>query len=82
MKIVHLSDTHLGARQMHYTDARGRNTREQDIYNVFTAAIDKILELQPTRSSTPETFVATTRRQLRSASHSIRSLDFATRRSP
>jgi len=47
MKIVHLSDTHLGARQMHYTDARGRNAREQDIYNAFAAAIDKVLELQP-----------------------------------
>lgn len=47
MKIVHLSDTHLGWRQMHYTDSRGRNIREQDMYEVFTKAVDKILELEP-----------------------------------
>lgn len=47
MKIVHLSDTHLGFRQLHYTDDGGRNVREQDFYGVFIAAVDKILELRP-----------------------------------
>jgi exonuclease SbcD len=47
MKIVHLADTHLGFRDLHYVDARGRNAREQDFYAVFVRAIDKILELQP-----------------------------------
>src|SRR4051794_1353875 len=47
MKVVHLSDTHLGFRQLHYADERGRNVREQDFYAAFTKAIDKILELKP-----------------------------------
>jgi DNA repair exonuclease SbcCD nuclease subunit len=47
MKIVHLSDTHLGARQLHYTNERGRNVREQDVYDTFAAAVEKILELRP-----------------------------------
>jgi DNA repair exonuclease SbcCD nuclease subunit len=47
MKIAHLSDTHLGARQMHYTYDGGRNIREQDIYDAFVKAVDKILELRP-----------------------------------
>ncbi len=47
MKIVHLSDTHLGVRQLHYTNERGRNVREQDVYDTFATAVDKILELKP-----------------------------------
>lgn len=47
MKIVHLSDTHLGVRQLHYTNDRGRNVREQDVYDAFVAAVDKIIELRP-----------------------------------
>ncbi|MGN6276909.1 MAG: metallophosphoesterase family protein [Solirubrobacterales bacterium] len=47
MKIVHLSDTHLGLRELHHTDAKGRNLREQDVYDVFVRAIDRALELQP-----------------------------------
>lgn len=47
MRIVHLSDTHLGLRELHHTDAAGRNVREQDVYRVFGRAIDKILELKP-----------------------------------
>jgi DNA repair protein SbcD/Mre11 len=47
MKIVHLADTHLGIRQLHYADERGRNVREQDFYHVFVQAIDKIIELRP-----------------------------------
>ena len=47
VKIVHLSDTHLGLRELHHTDAEGRNVREQDVYDVFARAIDKALELKP-----------------------------------
>jgi DNA repair exonuclease SbcCD nuclease subunit len=47
MKIVHLSDTHLGRRELHYTDADGRNVREQDGYDAFARAIDRAIELEP-----------------------------------
>jgi exonuclease SbcD len=47
VKIVHLSDTHLGWRELHHTDAEGRNLREQDVYDVFARAIDRVLELEP-----------------------------------
>jgi exonuclease SbcD len=47
VRIVHLSDTHLGLRELHRTDAEGRNIREQDVYEVFARAIDKTLELEP-----------------------------------
>ncbi len=47
MRIVHLSDTHLGRRELHQTDAEGRNVREQDGYEAFARAIDKVLELEP-----------------------------------
>lgn len=47
MRIVHLSDTHLGRREMHHTDAEGRNVREQDGYEIFAEAIDRALELEP-----------------------------------
>lgn len=47
MKLVHLADTHLGARRFHYTDDRGRNLCEQDIYTSFAAAVEKVLELRP-----------------------------------
>jgi exonuclease SbcD len=47
MRIAHLADTHLGARRLHYTDERGRNVREQDIFKSFAAAVDKIVDLKP-----------------------------------
>lgn len=47
MKIVHISDTHLGVRELHHTDAEGRNIREQDVYAAFARAIDRVLELKP-----------------------------------
>jgi len=47
VKIVHISDTHLGVRELHHTDAEGRNVREQDVYDAFARAIDRVLELQP-----------------------------------
>jgi DNA repair protein SbcD/Mre11 len=47
VRIVHLSDTHLGLRELHQTDAEGRNVRELDVYAVFARAIDRALELEP-----------------------------------
>lgn len=47
MRIVHLADTHLGHRYLTKADDSGRNVREQDIYKVFNAAVDRILELRP-----------------------------------
>lgn len=47
MKIVHLADTHLGFRQLHHVNDAGRNEREQDVYDAFERAIDKIVELRP-----------------------------------
>ena len=47
MKIVHISDTHLGRRELHRTDAEGRNVREQDGYATFAEAIGKAIELKP-----------------------------------
>ena len=47
MRIAHLADTHLGARQLHRTDEHGRNLREQDIYAAFNAAIELAVDLEP-----------------------------------
>jgi DNA repair exonuclease SbcCD nuclease subunit len=47
VKIVHFSDTHLGLRELHHTDAEGRNIRELDVYAAFAQAVDKALELKP-----------------------------------
>lgn len=47
MRLAHLSDTHLGVRQLHYTRNGGRNTREHDVYLAFERAIDEIIELRP-----------------------------------
>ncbi|HYC81442.1 MAG TPA: metallophosphoesterase [Solirubrobacterales bacterium] len=47
MKVVHLSDTHLGRRELHHADADGRNVREQDGYDAFARAIDRVIELEP-----------------------------------
>lgn len=47
MRIVHLADTHLGFRQFHRTDDRGRNIRELDVYAAFGAAVEKAIELRP-----------------------------------
>jgi DNA repair protein SbcD/Mre11 len=47
VKIVHFSDSHLGWRELHYTDAEGHNLREQDVYVAFAKAIDRALELKP-----------------------------------
>lgn len=47
MKIVHLSDTHLGFRQLHHVDEAGRNVREQDVAAAFAQAIDRAIALAP-----------------------------------
>ncbi len=48
MKIVHLSDTHLGYREFHKIDQNtGINQREQDVYDAFKQAVERILEIGP-----------------------------------
>lgn len=47
MRVVHLSDTHLGFRQLHRVDEAGRNVREQDVARAFTEAIDRAIALAP-----------------------------------
>lgn len=47
MRLVHLSDTHLGWRSLHRVDKDGRNQRETDVYDAFDRAIDKAIELAP-----------------------------------
>lgn len=47
MKIVHLSDSHLGRRELHRTDESGRNIRELDGYETFAKAIEEAIELEP-----------------------------------
>lgn len=47
MRLVHLSDLHLGYRQFQRQTAAGINQREADVASVFRSAIDKIIELRP-----------------------------------
>ncbi len=48
MRIVHISDTHLGFSAYSKLDAsEGVNQREVDVYTAFQQAIDKALELKP-----------------------------------
>jgi DNA repair protein SbcD/Mre11 len=47
MRLIHFSDTHLGYTAYRRFNEAGYNQRGEDIYNAFTAAIDKILELKP-----------------------------------
>ena len=47
MRLVHLSDLHLGYRQFQRQTAAGINQREADVANVFRAAIDRIIEIKP-----------------------------------
>lgn len=48
MRIVHLSDTHLGFSAYAKIDPEeGVNQREMDVYRSFQQAIDKTLELKP-----------------------------------
>src|SRR3954464_474456 len=47
LRLVHLSDLHLGFRQYQRLTPRGINQREADVAQSFTRAIDKIIELAP-----------------------------------
>lgn len=47
MKIVHISDTHLGFSEYHRLSETGLNQREQDFYTSWQTATSRILELQP-----------------------------------
>lgn len=47
MKLVHLSDLHLGFRQYQRQTANGLNQREADIAAAFRRAIDAVIEIQP-----------------------------------
>jgi DNA repair protein SbcD/Mre11 len=47
MKLVHLSDLHLGYRQYHRTTSAGLNQREADVAAAFKKTIDAVIELRP-----------------------------------
>jgi len=47
MKVIHLSDIHLGFKQYSRQTAHGHNQREADIARVFRDAIEKIIQLEP-----------------------------------
>ena len=47
MRLVHLSDLHLGFRQFQRSTPGGINQREADVAKSFTNALDKIITLRP-----------------------------------
>lgn len=47
MKIVHLSDTHLGYSNFDKVNDLGVNFREQDFYDAFERVVSQILEIKP-----------------------------------
>jgi len=47
MKLVHISDLHLGYKQYQRQTATGLNQREADIAKAFRTAVDKIIEIRP-----------------------------------
>jgi DNA repair protein SbcD/Mre11 len=47
MRLVHLSDVHLGYRQYQRLTPGGANQREADVATTFRRAIDKVVELRP-----------------------------------
>jgi hypothetical protein len=47
MRLIHISDLHLGYRQYQRQTPTGINQREADIAAAFKRAIDKIIELSP-----------------------------------
>jgi DNA repair exonuclease SbcCD nuclease subunit len=47
MKLVHLSDLHLGFRQYQRQTSAGLNQREADVASAFRRAIDSVIELRP-----------------------------------
>jgi exonuclease SbcD len=47
VRLLHLSDLHLGFRQFQRTTPTGINQREWDVAQSFTRAIDRVIELHP-----------------------------------
>lgn len=47
MKLVHLSDLHLGFRQYQRQTQYGLNQREADVANAFRKVIDSVIEIRP-----------------------------------
>ena len=47
LRLVHLSDLHLGFRQYQRLTPRGINQREADVAHSFKRALDKVIELAP-----------------------------------
>jgi DNA repair protein SbcD/Mre11 len=47
MKIVHMSDSHLGFQDLNKVDKNGRNIIEEMVYSGFLDTITKIIELKP-----------------------------------
>ncbi len=47
MRLVHLSDLHLGFRQFQRQTPAGINQREADIAAVFRGVVDRVIELRP-----------------------------------
>lgn len=47
MRLVHLSDLHLGYRQYQRLTQHGINQREADVARTFTRAVDEIIALRP-----------------------------------
>jgi len=47
MRLVHLSDLHLGYRQYQRLTPTGVNQREADVAATFRSAVDRIVELRP-----------------------------------
>lgn len=47
LRFFHFADTHLGFSAYRKVDEDGVNQREKDVYNVFTAVVDYIVESKP-----------------------------------
>ncbi len=47
MRLVHLSDLHLGFRQFQRQTPAGINQREADVAQAFARAVDKLIALAP-----------------------------------
>jgi hypothetical protein len=47
MRLVHLSDLHLGFRQFQRQTAAGINQREADVATVFRGVVDRVIEIGP-----------------------------------
>jgi DNA repair exonuclease SbcCD nuclease subunit len=47
MRLLHVSDTHLGFQAFDVVNDEGVNAREQDAYDAFAYVIDRALELRP-----------------------------------